>query len=231
MQGLQQQQQHRQQPTGAADYNGGEMMDMNFEHHQSPSEMLMANLQRPRSQQSNVSAVDVQTATGSGTELDRYLKYMSQQPDSNHNYQQQQQQQQQHVMFAGIQQSHHHHHLQQQQQQQYNSYYAPAVQHVMQQDHNLQQQQQQQHHVPSSYLLNNCGVKSEFGGYASLDGLPPPPQHYPDVQNVPATTNMQSVAAAAAAAAAAGQVLAVSGKPDEEFSVILADVRKTCYSS
>jgi len=64
-----------------------------------------------------------------------------------------------------------------------------------------------------------------------LDGLPPP-QHYPDVQNVPATTNMQSMAAAAAAAAAAGQVLAAgAGKPDEEFSVILADVRKTCYSS
>jgi len=51
------------------------------------------------------------------------------------------------------------------------------------------------------------------------------------VQNVPATANMQSVAAAAAAAA--GQVLAAGGggKPDEEFSVILADVRKTCYSS
>lgn len=229
------------------------MMEMSFEHHQSPSEMLLANLQRPRSQQSDIAAataaVDVAAAGGNGTELDRYLKYMAQQPDNNHNYQQQQQQQQHNAMFAaaGLQPSHHHHqhhqqqqqhhhHLQQQQQQQYNSYYAPsaAVQHLMHQDHHLphhqQQQQQQQHglhHGPPSYLLNNggCGIKSEFGGYASLDGLPP--QHYPDVQNVPATANMQSVAAAAA-----GQVLTgAGGKPDEEFSVILADVRKTCYSS
>lgn len=92
--------------------------------------------------------------------------------------------------------------------------------------HHHHHQQQQQHHGPS-YLLNNCGIKSEFGGYPSLDGGVAQPEHYPDVQNVPATANMQSVAAAAA-----GQVLAAGGgKPDEEFSVILADVRKTCYSS